>query len=196
VLDYLETKSPTCTPAQYWWIVLLAVNAFMEPVDICFRKIQGLPTLICEQKEALRRLVHALQGLVFVGGPFRLLEIEHEKSFMATCDNVLDPNAPFAVGVEYVVRWAAVSGFISDLGIFCHNMRSSLSDGDKRSLEHSIGFLFVAAVEEIQNIQAERSGAVEGCGILPRVLPFELSELPPRDFVQIVQNQRQRLLLT
>jgi hypothetical protein len=73
-------------------------------------------------------------------------------------------------------------------------MRSSLSDGDKRSLEHLIGFSFVAAVEEIQSIQTERSGAVEGCGSLPPVLPFELSELPPRDFAQIAQNQRQPLL--
>jgi hypothetical protein len=135
-------------------------------------------------------------SLIFVEGPFRPLEIEHEKSFIATYDNVRDPNAPVAVGVECVVRRAAVSGFISDLGIFCQNMRSPLSDGDKRSLEHSIGFLFVAALEEIQNIQAERSDAVEGCGILPPVLHFELSELLPRDFVQIVQNQRQRLLFT
>jgi hypothetical protein len=115
---------------------------------------------------------------------------------MATQDNVLDPNTPVAVGVEYVVRWAAVSGFISDLSIFCQNVRSSLSDGDKRSLEHSIGFHFVAAVEEMQNIQVEHSDTAEGCGILPPVLPFELSELPPLEFVQIVQNKSHCLLLT
>jgi hypothetical protein len=69
VLEHLETKSPTCKPAQYWCIVLLAVNAFMEPVDICFRKIQGLSTLICEQKEAPWRLVLALQVSFLLRAP-------------------------------------------------------------------------------------------------------------------------------
>jgi hypothetical protein len=37
---------------------------------------------------------------------------------MATCDNMLDQNAPVAVGDEYAVRRAADSGLISDLCIF------------------------------------------------------------------------------
>jgi hypothetical protein len=44
-----------------------------------------------------------------------------------------------------------------------------------------------------EKIQAERSTYGEGCGVLPPVLPFELSVLPPRDFEQIVHNQKQRL---
>jgi hypothetical protein len=157
VLEHLENKSPTCSPAEYWWIVLLAVNEFMEPVDVCFRKMQGLSTLLGEQKEALRRLVHALKGIVCVEGPFTTIEIEHEKSIMAASDNSISRNDPVSVGQYYVVRRAAVSEFISDLGIFCENMYRSLSDENNRSLEQAIGLLFVAAVEEIQKIQAERS---------------------------------------
>jgi hypothetical protein len=90
----------------------------MEPVDVCLRKMQGHYTLIGEQKEALRRLAHALKGVVCVEGPFTTIEIEHEKSIMAASENSMDRNEPGSVGQYYVVRRAAVSEFISHLGIF------------------------------------------------------------------------------
>jgi hypothetical protein len=143
-------QKSTCSPAQYGWIVLFAVNEFTEPVEVFFHKMQGLSTLICEQKEALRRLVHALKGIVCVEGPFTTIETEHEQSIMAASDNSIYGNDPVSVGQQYVVRRAAVSEFISDLGNFCENMYRSLSDEDNRSLEKAIGLLFVGAVEKIE----------------------------------------------
>jgi hypothetical protein len=56
--------------------------------------------------------------------------------------------------------------------------------------------LFVAQWKKQKQMQAERFTYGEGCGVLRPVLPFELSFLLPRDFVQIVHNQKQRLRLT
>jgi hypothetical protein len=45
VLGHLERKKPPCSLSLAWWVILVAIEAFMEPVDACFRKLQGLRPL-------------------------------------------------------------------------------------------------------------------------------------------------------
>jgi hypothetical protein len=78
--------------------------------------------------------VHTLKGLFCVKGHFTTIEIEHVKYIMAANDNSLARNDPVTVGQDHVVRRAAVSEFISDLGMFCENMHRSLSDEENRGL--------------------------------------------------------------
>jgi hypothetical protein len=66
---------------------------------------------------------------------------------MAASDNSPDRNEPVAVGQDYFVRHAAVSEFISDLGIFAKTCVDRFLMNTTRSLKQAIGVLFVAAVE-------------------------------------------------
>jgi hypothetical protein len=73
----------------------------------------------------------------------------------------------------------------------------SASDEDKKSLEQAIGLSFVAAVEEIQKYR--QSVLITGKNVESYrlyCLLSSLSVLPPRDFIQIVHNQKQRLRRT
>jgi hypothetical protein len=52
-----------------WWILLLSVQAFMKPMNICFKSMQGLTTVISEKYMMLRSLVTNLKLLLEVEGP-------------------------------------------------------------------------------------------------------------------------------
>jgi hypothetical protein len=41
----------------------------MEPVDICFKSLQGMTTIISEQGNSLQSLASSLRGLLVMEGP-------------------------------------------------------------------------------------------------------------------------------
>jgi hypothetical protein len=57
VIRHLDEKSPACAPPPSWWVLLLAVKAFMAPFDVCFKRMQGMTTIASEQVLANRDAV-------------------------------------------------------------------------------------------------------------------------------------------
>jgi hypothetical protein len=66
IFDYFEARAPASAPPPMWWILLLSVQAFVNPVDIYFKSMQGLTTVISEQYMMLRSLVTYLKLLLEV----------------------------------------------------------------------------------------------------------------------------------
>jgi hypothetical protein len=69
VVNHFEAQAPACVPPLLCWILLLSVQAFMKPVDICIKSMQGLTTVISEQYVMLRNLVINLKLLFEVDRP-------------------------------------------------------------------------------------------------------------------------------
>jgi hypothetical protein len=57
IFDYFEAMALASAPPPMWWILLLSVQAFMKPVEIRFKSMQGLTTVISEHYMMLRSLV-------------------------------------------------------------------------------------------------------------------------------------------
>ena len=57
IIQYLEDKRPSCSPDASWWLFLHAVGAFSTESKIVFTSLQGLSTLVCEQRNLLKGLV-------------------------------------------------------------------------------------------------------------------------------------------
>jgi hypothetical protein len=185
VQEHLEEKKPACAPPQVWWIALLAVRCFMEPVDKCFRKLQGLSTLVVEQDALLGELVHALHGILTMEGPLEPTNIAARKSEGAI------------VGIQFSASLSAVVDFINDLGIYAQDFLLKISDNEAADLKFAIGEMFIKGVEGIRNIQAERSFTNSPSDDrLPPVLPLGLAALQPREFSRIILEQRPRLILS
>eukprot|EP00171_Calliarthron_tuberculosum_P017016 IDg17016t1 len=75
VVKHLEAMLPACAPPPSWWVALLAVESFMQSVDICFKSMQGLSTVISEQDALLEKAFQDAAVLAEGGGPVSAAEV-------------------------------------------------------------------------------------------------------------------------
>ena len=56
-------------PSNEWWIVVGVIYPLVEHVESTFRAVQGMNTLVCEQRAQLTKLVHDIEMRTNVEGP-------------------------------------------------------------------------------------------------------------------------------
>jgi hypothetical protein len=100
--------------------VLIAVEAFMEPVDICFHNLQGLTTIISEQRGDLKNLASSLKHLLVLEGPLTAEQIFSKKN-----------DEQMIVDEELATSRSSVPNFIADLGMFAHSTHNSVTTRDR-----------------------------------------------------------------
>ncbi|KAH9265975.1 hypothetical protein BASA83_010885 [Batrachochytrium salamandrivorans] len=66
---YLQDKNASCAPSPVWWIFLFAIQAIAEEANAVFVSLQGLSTLVSQQRARLVGLVETLLPDVRNGGP-------------------------------------------------------------------------------------------------------------------------------
>jgi hypothetical protein len=128
-----------------WWMLLLSVQEFMKPVEICFRSMQGLTTVISEYYMMFRSLVTNLKLLLEVEGP---ISADDKITLSADVQHV-------TLG-SYSATRTSIRNFVADFGHFALNRWRALPDKGKRQLEVSIGLLLLSAIESISLIAAKR----------------------------------------
>jgi hypothetical protein len=81
VIRHLDEKTPACAPPPSWWVLLLAVEAFMVPVDVFFKLMQGQTTVVSEQDAMLDKLAADWRDILEMNGPISngaLIEISKD----------------------------------------------------------------------------------------------------------------------
>ena len=68
MLHFTE-KIPACTPSIEWWIVVAVIYPLVQRVEATFISVQGMNTLVCEQKEQFLKLLCDMQVRTNVEGP-------------------------------------------------------------------------------------------------------------------------------
>jgi hypothetical protein len=186
VEDHLETVGAASAPLSGWWIIMAALSSFMEPVDICFKEVQGADTSLPQQAAMLSRLVKELRDMAGVNS---INEFQNENG---------DLDSPILYQREnFCVTVGCIIAFIRGLGSSCKIRFDVLSLERQNSVIEAIGTLFVDAVVELSSLRAERDEQSKGPGnSLPSVTPKELLQLTPLAFNEIVGKQKRRLLRT
>jgi hypothetical protein len=165
--------------------MLHAAEAVMEPVDICFKSLQGLTTIISEQDNLLQSVASSLRALLVMEGP--LLPTSLAARGASGDDR-------YVLGAELATTTSNVTEFIADLGSFAMSCHGTLEPEEARAVELGIGKMFLSGVEKLSAIRAERNSSNgPSSQKLPSVLPHELAELAPRRFNDILMKQSQRL---
>jgi hypothetical protein len=185
LFEHFGEKNPPCEPPLSWWVVLLAVEAYMAPVDICFQSLQGFTTIISEQDDLLHSLVSSLRALLVMEGPLSPTSL----SFKRTSGD--DRNV---LGAEFATTRSNVADVIADLGSLALSCHGKLEPEEAQAVEVGIGTMFLASVEKISAIRAERNSSNgPSSQRLPPVLPHELAKVAPRRFNDMLLEQSQRL---
>ena len=167
ICEYLDEKKPACTPSLAWWIQLLALDAVASEITAVVSSLQGLSTLLNQQKTQLEELIQSLMSLCPVQGPSNdkiLVEIG------GAGDHVI--RGSFSVAL------ADVRTFIEDQGNFVMDALEALTVEESDVVFGSIAGLFVGLMEGITTIVAQRdqdnNASVDDA---PAVLPHDLCRL-------------------
>jgi hypothetical protein len=155
----------------------------MAPVDVCFKRMQGLTTIVSEQEAMLDKLAGDLRDMLEMNGPIRngaLMEMSKDDACVTSKELSADRSS--------------IRDMFAYLGHFSLSRYTALADEEKERLESAVGKLFLNAREGITAIGAER--AVDNSisqDKLPPALPRDLRYLTPRAFTSIVLRQARRL---
>jgi hypothetical protein len=134
--EHFGERKPTCEPPLSWWVVLLAVEANMAQVDICFQSLQGLTTTFSEQDDLLHSVVSSLRAPLVTEGPLSPTSLSFKRT---SCD---DSNV---LGAESATTRSNVADFIVDLGSLALRCHGKLEPEEAQAVEVGIGKMFLAS---------------------------------------------------
>jgi len=82
LMRHFTEKKPACTPSIEWWIVVAVIYPLVQRVEATFISVQGMNTLVCEQKEQFSKLLCDMQVRTNVEGP--MTAQDHARLFPPT----------------------------------------------------------------------------------------------------------------
>lgn len=183
IMQYLDDKRPPCSPDASWWIFLHAVAVFSSESKIVFTSLQGLSTLVCEQRNLLKGLIDTYARMSGMEGPLCNDQIQEIVS-----------QEPCVMSGAYILTERKCRLYLESLGMWNLQALDNLDSNTKKLMFSSVGRLFVDAAARISDIVCERDSCNAPSDPLPPVLPEELSSIDMRQLVNTVQQHRARLL--
>jgi hypothetical protein len=163
ICEYLEQKQPPCTPPATWWIVTITLDAVAGKISIVVKRLQGLRTVLSQQKAQLQRLAEKLKSLCEVRGP-------HDDSTLS----MIDRNSNVICG-PYAVSLSNARDFIENQGSFVMGAMAALPMEDDFMMVRSVASLLCGLVNGISNVVAHRDRNNDASDeIIPATLPQSL----------------------
>lgn len=186
--QYLEEKAPSVAPDTSWWVIVACVSNFMAPVDVCFKSMQGRDTLVAEQNVLIRKLADSLKEMLKITAVTGMDMLLH-----AEAGDVL---AQCTLGSQtLVIRERDVLLFVEDCSLDSANDLSMLDAESRANVLKTVSNMVLHAFVKISTLEAERDvNNAPAENLLPPVLPCQLEQLRPRQFFDIIESQRERLL--
>lgn len=186
VLAYLNQNKPAVAPTPSWWIVLMFIQKISDEATQTFRRLEGLTTLVSQQREGLRQLHDNYMCLLDASGP---LSAEAASAVDMAVEVLSDDR-------QYSLKLSSVTETLQDLGLF---VRSKIEEIDADTMNVLVKGLAVCTVNLIAgviSVVAERDSSNEAAAQMPPVLPHQLVSLRGREFSDILKIQLPRLRST
>ena len=194
LLVHFAEKRPRCTPSTEWWLVVVIIQALVDRIEKTFTVMQGMKTLVCEQRQLLTVLEQDIKACCNIKGP--MTDEETEEFFIALTN---DPSHGFQKE-NYLVTKPEVVDSIDEVGGFVQlsmdDLRASDNDQDMATYNNivsTVANFSLQIVVGISKVCAERDNQNSSTQQLPPVLPLDLCTILSRDFICSLEQQRIRL---
>jgi hypothetical protein len=183
ILQYLEEKSPSCTPSVSWWISLPALRRVLDEVNILFKSLQFSSLLLTQQQASFCNFIVSLREKFSVRGPLSATE-------MAAWDDTQGCREG-----EFAVLSSDVLLFIRGLGSAEAALFGALPQSERNTVVSYFAAFVVRCADGVHKIDPERDEASNAAGVsLPPILPKDFAILMPSSFIDVVIRFRSRLL--
>jgi hypothetical protein len=172
---------------MYWWVIVFAVQDLVQRVEETFAAVQGLNTLVSEQRDQFRALARDLRLRSKVRGPLTVAQ-KAEAATLHTLGNA------FLVD-DYVVDREDVLTCFDDLGSFVITAMDSFDDCHKNLVVSTYAFFALDLLSGIAKIVVERDNSNRADEEISPVLPVDIINFNPRAFCECLQRHKDRLIL-
>ncbi|CAK9202181.1 unnamed protein product [Sphagnum troendelagicum] len=142
LLAQIESKQPASVPPRLWWVAFLSMHHFTIRAAVTFHSIQGLTTLVLQQRNALDNLIASFIDDVGVIGPLTVELIAN-----------IDPSTHVING-RYAVALSSVREFLVGLASWADTLLNKADESDQNDLQHDIALIYVTAYDRIHEIFA------------------------------------------
>lgn len=195
LLAHFTEKKPQCTPPTEWWLVVIIIQGLVERIEKTFVSMQGMRTLVCEQRQLLADLKRDIAERYSIKGP---TTVERLNAFLSTsinASNIFHLSNYYTTKDEVAKAIDEVGGFVLQT---MDNLKTSDSVEDMEAYNNvtsMIGNFSLQLVVGISKVCAERNNQNHAAvdDQVPPVLPLDLCKMPSRDFVLCLEKQRIRL---
>lgn len=174
VRKHLEAKQVPWAPNHVWWVFLFAVRELSREANAVFVSLQGMSTLVRQQRDRFSGLVTRLCGISGTRGPLDDAEIASARA------NQHEVSGCLALSHEAAVMY--MEG--SDMWV-CE-VFSAMVTKDKEVVTSAVAKLFVFAVSSIHalTLSDETSPPVTPCDLIGTTMP---------EFLALTRLYRERL---
>ncbi|PTQ27264.1 hypothetical protein MARPO_0210s0006 [Marchantia polymorpha] len=159
------------------------MQAFARKLKAAFLSLQGLNTIVSQQRARLQLLIETYCRMTNMQGP-----ISPEQIVDILAEQPADTSSAF------IVSHVNVKASHDGLGLWIMEQFDELDDDKLFVLIGFVGKLFVQAADGIAKIVCERNEANKATEELPPVLPHELCRIDIRQFVKHLQAHRDCLM--
>ncbi|KAI8895523.1 hypothetical protein BC833DRAFT_567403 [Globomyces pollinis-pini] len=181
IQQHLIEKNPSSTPTIIWWIFLFAVNALAKKAKSVFIELQGLSTLLSQQRAKLVNLIDTYCRMTQMKGPLTFEQL-----------NAIDRSTSEVCG-SFVLSHEHAHMFLDGLDLFVIQSLAVLDFPTAHQLVVAVARMFVTLADGIHKIVAERDSINQAGDELPPVLPHQLVLIDLRTFNRILSDQMPRL---
>lgn len=186
--EHFDEKKPA------WWIVVSIIQPLVERIEKTFISLQGLNTLVQEQRQELDCLIFDISHRCNLRGP---LTANEQVEFVQALE--LNPSHGFLLQ-RYSVERNEIFRSIDEVGGFVQMemdlLRISEANNDKQELDRIISTVANFSLEivvGVSEIVVERNSGNNALNALPPVRPLDLCSMEARMFTASLQQQRLRL---
>ncbi|BBN17466.1 hypothetical protein MPTK1_7g14750 [Marchantia polymorpha subsp. ruderalis] len=186
VLAYLGLKKPSVAPSPSWWIVLMFIVKISAEATITFRSLEGLTTIVSQQREGLQRLHDVYVRLFKASGPLSVEDanaVDHGISVLSK-------------DYQYSLQLSDVTEVLEELGLFVAGKIEETGAEAMTELVKGLAICTLKLIAGVISIVAERDSSNEAAAEMPLVLSHQLVMLRGREFGDILKVQTPRLRTT
>lgn len=175
VTEYVNTKKPACTLTVDQWIVLLCLDYVATVLSSTVTRLQGLSTLLSEQKAELEKLCASLSKMRKIEGPLSVTQLE-----------AVDSATTLTRG-EFSVTIVGATTFIRDHGAFVIDSLKTIPRERSAAITRSVVNLFAGFYTGIMNVVASRDSKNRSLtDALPPVLLHNLATIRTNELCKII----------
>jgi hypothetical protein len=180
--EHLELNEPHCAPRKSWWLFLFSVHALARESKAVFRSLQGLTTLVSQQRGKLSGLVDTYCRMTGMTGPLT----DNQMSALEASETELSG--------RFSLTHANTRHFMDGLDLWVVQNISTMELEMVNSLTVAVAKMYGQAANGIHEIVAERDSENNASDDLPPVLPHQLVKIDMCDLSKIISEHNPRLV--
>ena len=164
VMAYINLKKPSVAPSPSWWIVIMFIHKISAEATITFRNLEGLTTIVSQQREGLRHLHGVYAWLFNASGPLS----DEDADVVDLGVAVVSDDRLF------LLHLSDVKEVLEDLGMFVLDKIEETGADAMTELVKYITVCIVNLIAGVDSVVAERDSSIEAALDMPPVLPHQL----------------------